>query len=351
MNILGFPFGELEEIYKSCSIESFEFYGKNVLLIGGSGFLGSAIKAYLVFLNQFKFKKPCEIVSLDKYVGRNKPIEQNLLNLKHLEKDIVEGFTEDFFFGQKIDYIINCSGNASPQNYVAHSLETISVSVDGTRNVLDLAKQHGSKVLNFSSSEVLGTPVDKDVPTGEGVFASIHPFNQRACYDSSKLMLETLSWIYKTQENVDVKLVRLFNCVGRFRQDDYRVFPNFISQALKGEDIKVFAPGTQTRTFSYYTDVISGCLKVLTRGESILYHIGNNQNEISMFNFAKLIEKECGKNNIVKLVTTPSSYTFEPKRRCPDISLAINELGYSPKIDVQEMVRRIVEWAKVSYIY
>ena len=122
--------------------------------------------------------------------------------------------------------------------------------------------------------------------------------DKRSCYDVTKMYIETISYIFKDQFNVDCKIVRPFNVIGYFRQDDKRVIPNFISNCLKGEKMRIYAPGDQTRTFCWYGDFLSGCIQVLTEGKDILYHIGNPSNEISMIDLAKMVEKTCGKKNM-----------------------------------------------------
>ncbi len=351
MEINNYPILELEEIHQATKVEAEEFNGKTVLILGGSGFIGSALKAYFLFLNRHVLIHPMTIISVDNYIGRARPIEINEPNLIHIEHDLVLPI-EDKLPHTKLDYIINASGNASPSNYAVHSLETIDISVNAVRFLLRLARAHGAKILNFSSSEVLGTPPDDKVPTTEDYIPQVHTMNPRACYDVGKMMIETLSWIYKTRYQTDVKVVRLFNCVGRFRQDDFRVFPNFISAALKKQPIRVFAPGLQTRTFSYYTDVIAGCIKVLISGKDLLYHIGNSDNEITMIEFAQRIEKVSGQEGkLIQLIPTPEVYAHEPLRRCPSIEKAQKELGYNPVIDVDEMVQRIFTWAQKHYQY
>lgn len=348
--INNYPISELKEIYDNCPQESAEFEGKTILVLGGSGFIGKSINSYLLYLNKNLFSKPCKIISVDNYVGRSKPIEFQDENIKYIEHDLVLPIEDKLPQGD-LNFIINASGNASPSSYAVHSLETIDVSVNAVRNLLRLATLKNAKILNFSSSEVLGTPEDKDVPTNEEYIPRVHTMNPRACYDVGKMMIETLSWIYKEKSKTQVKVVRLFNCIGRMRQDDFRVLPNFLSACYKNEKIKVFAPGDQTRTFSYYTDVIAGCIKVLVKGESLLYHIGNPYNEISIKDFALLVQDITGKKDLVQIVETPITYIHEPKRRCPSIEKASKELGYNPKIDVKEMVQRVHKWAVVNYKY
>jgi nucleoside-diphosphate-sugar epimerase len=285
-------------------------------------------------------------MSIDNFIGRTSDHDIHNENLVEIQRNIV---TESLPNKIKFDYIINASGCASPNLYERFPKETMHVSSIGVEKVLELAKEHGAKIINFSSSEVLGTPSPENIPTGEGVIPQILSDTKRSPYDVGKLYLESLSSVYRENDGVDVKVVRLFNCIGYFRKDDFRVIPNFLGSVLDGQKMKVFLPSTQTRTFSFYTDVIVGILLVLTKGSDFLYHIGSPDNEINILDLAKKIEKVVGKTDLIELVETPEVYRTEPTRRCPDTSKITKELGYNPKVNLDEMLERIYEWAKSNY--
>lgn len=348
------PISDFAEIAENLKNYNYNFEGKTVLLLGGSGFLGTMAKLYFLYLNDYILTDKCKIVSIDNYIGREKPKEIEDPNLFHLEFDL----TRSVYFQlknngiSKIDFILNFTGNASPSGpsgYEKNPVETMDISYIGTKHVLEMATLEEASLLNCSSSEVLGTPDEKDIPTSEEVVPKIHTMNKRSPYDVFKAGLETLSWVYKTKYGTNVKVVRLFNCVGYFNQKDGRVIPNFISKAIKGEKLPLFAPGTQTRTFSFFTDVLTGIILVLLNGKDFLYHIGNPNNEISMLDLAKLVEKTSGKTNLVEIVPTPEVFLHEPKRRCPSIEKAKREIGFEPKVDLEEMLRRIYTWAEKTY--
>ena len=345
-NINNIPESELKEIHDNILSESVEFNGATILLLGASGFLGSYFKAFFLYLNKYVLNKPCFIICVDNYIGRNKPKEIEDNNLLNLDHDLITPLglkLADY----KISHIINTSGCASPALYARFPLETMRVSTIAVDHLLELAFQHKAKILNFSSSEVLQDP--DEIPTTENQIPKVHSTNIRSPYDTTKVYLETSSWVFKTKYKVDAKVVRLFNCIGRMRQDDFRVFPNFISSILKGEKINVFSPGTQTRTFAWVSDVISGCLKVLVNGRDLIYHIGNPDSEISMVDLAYLMEKICGKSGLVNVIPTNDIYKHEPQRRCPSIEKARKELNYHPKVGLEEMIKRFYKFAQENY--
>jgi UDP-glucuronate decarboxylase len=137
--------------------------------------------------------------------------------------------------------------------------------------------------------------------------------------------------------------------IGYFNKDDFRVIPNFFKKILAGDKIEVYEPGTQTRTFCFYSDFIIGTLLVLLKGKDILYHVGNSDNEISMIDLANKVAKICNKPELVSLVRTPLVYKTEPKRRCPSIAKVHQELGYSPQVNIDQMLYKIYQWCKATY--
>lgn len=339
-------------IVSELSEELFQLNGKTVLLLGGSGFLGTSFKRFILFLNEYVplFQlTPCRIISVDNYIKGTisfgeEPVNINLINLYH---DITVPIDEKLH-GYQIDYIINASGNASPTQYLKYPYETISVSFNGVRNILEFAQKIKAKVLSFSSSEVLGTPPNEEIPTPEESPCRLTTLNHRASYDVSKAMIETLSFLAR-EAGTDCKVIRPFNVIGYFNKNDYRVIPNFFKKIKNGNKIEVFSPGTQTRTFCFYSDFIIGCFKVLLNSKDILYHIGNSDNEISMLDLAKKIAKLYRRDNLVSLIETPTVYKTEPLRRCPNIKKAKIELGYSPNIGLDLMLNKIKKYVDLNY--
>lgn len=326
------------------------FAGKTILLTGGSGFLGNLYKLFFLYCNNNQYIFPsCKVISIDNYIKGHTTLNDEI---KH---DCLLSINHDLTtpLGWKldgdVDFIINCAGNASPQNYLTYPYETMQISTIGTDLLLQLALNKNAKILNFSSSEVLGTPPDNEIPTSEESIARINSMDKRSPYDVTKLYIETISKVYKDKKGLDCKVIRPFNIIGRVHKNDYRVIPNYLSKILNNEKIQVYKPGTQTRTFCYYSDFITGSLLVLLNGKDLLYHIGNPYNEISMYDLALKIQKIAGKEDLVSLVDTPEVYKLEPKRRCPSIKKAQDELGYNPKIDLDTMLFRIHDWAIENY--
>jgi UDP-glucuronate decarboxylase len=342
---------DFEYIYQE--IPAYFLFGKTILLLGGSGFLGSSFKNFFLFLNQKRIANdftPITVISVDNYIKGTKTLndettDPNLITINH-DLTTPLGFKLP---SRKIDFIINCSGNASPANYEKYPLETMDISTIGTRHILELAYHLKCPVLNFSSSEVLGTPEAHEIPTAEEVIPKIHSLNKRAPYDVTKLYIETASWVFKNKYGVDAKVIRPFNVIGYFNKNDFRVIPNYLKRVFNNQPIEVFAPGTQTRTFCFYSDFIIGAIKVLLRGKDVIYHIGNSENEISMIDLARKVAALENKPELVQLVETPEVYKHEPIRRCPSIEKARKELGYNPKVDLDTMLSKIHRWAKEDY--
>lgn len=341
---MNIPISDFKEIEASLGQENInKLLNKTVLITGGSGFLGSLFTRFLLYLNNKYYFQNNEadsisIISVDNFIGRDK--EGPILNpaIKYVDFDLTKPLNRELI-GNNIDLIISCVGNASPNAYNRFPKQTIDISVAGTVHLLELAKEYKAKILCFSSSEVLSWP--QNIPTPETDLPCASTTSRRSCYDISKQMLETLCYIYKNEDNVDVKVVRLFNAIGYITRNDYRVIPNFMTKVIHGQPIEFFAPGTQTRTFSFWTDVIAGCFLVLLNGENFLYHIGMDKEEISVKDLAYKIARLVNREDLVKMVATPELYKTEPQRRCPNIDKARNELGYNPKVSLDEALRRI----------
>ena len=339
---------DFKEVYNKTQEETYDFEGKTILVCGGAGFLGSLYVKYFLYLNENVLTDKCRIISLDNFLGRDKTTQPEDPYLTNLDHDLIMPLDLKLH-NKQIDFIINCSGCASPYFYERFPLETMDVSTIGTRNVLTLALKHNARVMNFSSSEVLGTPPAEFIPTKEDYTPTALTLDKRSCYDVTKMYIETLSYVFRDQFNLDCKIIRPFNVVGYFRQDDKRVMPNFISKCLREEPINVYAPGDQTRAFCWYGDFLAGSIKVLTKGKDILYHIGNPENEIPMLDLANRVASIAGKKDLVRIIQPPIVYENEPKRRCPSVDKIKNELGYECTVGLDQSIKRMWEWAKDNY--
>ncbi|MDP3735392.1 MAG: NAD-dependent epimerase/dehydratase family protein [bacterium] len=322
--------------------------GKTVLITGGGGFLGRYLVATLVALNRERFERPCSIVVLDNYITgvANNPLFDFSAypEVRVLEHDV------RFPLPEKLSaaYIIHAAGLASPVYYRKFPVETIEVAVNGTKHLLEFARERGIEgMLYFSSSEIYGDPVPEFVPTPEHYWGRVSAVGPRACYDESKRLGETLCSIYHEYYRVPVSTVRPFNVYGPgMRADDYRVIPTFSVQGLRGEPLTVHDHGRQTRTFCYITDAVHGFLKVLVagkRGEA--YNVGHDREEITMRELAELMSGMLPERPEVRLVSYPDAYPAgEPQRRCPDLTKSRRDLGYSPAIDLRTGLARTLSY-------
>ena len=304
--------------------------GKRILITGGAGFIGSHLCENL--LN----KTEDFIICLDNfYTGRKENIERFLKNprFKLLEHDIVNPLTE------KVDEIYNLACPASPIHYQNNPVKTLKTSVLGIINMLELAKANNAKLLQASTSEVYGNPLLQT----ETYWGNVNPIGIRSCYDEGKRCAETLIMDYRRMYNLNVKIVRIFNTFGeRMAVDDGRVVSNFINQAIKGDDITVYGDGAQTRSFCYVSDLIDGIVKMMNSDDNFVGPINlGNPTEKTVLELA---------NMIVEMTKSDSKIVFkelpldDPIKRNPDISLAKNVLGWTPKIDIQKGLENTISY-------
>jgi len=321
--------------------------GKTLLITGGAGFLGNYFIGVIDYLNKNVLEKPCRIISIDNFITGVRYRIQEGPNFKAIKHDIKNQLKID----EPIDFIIHAAGIASPKFYRKFKIETIDVATLGTKNMLELAKEKGVKsVLFFSSSEIYGDPDPKFVPTPETYVGRVSCTGPRSNYDESKRLGETLCVAYFEEHNIPVKVVRPFNIYGPgMRLDDYRVIPNFTSNAFQGKPIPIYGQGNHTRTFCYITDGIIGFLKVLLsdyNGE--VFNVGNDNDEITVEDLAKIVaEIFDSKIGIEKTHGPTDAYaSADPKRRCPDLTKIKTKLDYQPKVDLKTGIKRFIEWAE-----
>jgi UDP-glucuronate decarboxylase len=327
--------------------------GKTLLITGASGFLGVWFAGFLNFLNEHKVTDKIRIICVDNNISGDSQKLNHFKTVEVYEMDIIDGFLKELPFEGSVDYIINAAGIASPRVYQRYPVETMDVSYIGTKNILNFALENQvESVLCFSSSEVYGTPDELHIPTTEDYLGSVPTMSNRSCYDIGKKIIETVSYVYFKKHNIPVKVVRPFNVYGpNMYENDHRVLSNSIARILKDEPITIYGDGEQSRTFCYITDAIKGFMRVLLKGRSgEVYNIGNSNPETSMIDFASILYKVANKSNISKLIPYPPYYPDdEPRRRCPDISKATEELGYTPTVELEVGFKRMYEWAKDNY--
>lgn len=307
---------------------------KRILVTGGAGFVGSHLCKRLL-------EEGNEVICLDNYFTGNKNNILELLNNPFFEL-VRHDITEPYF--AEVDEIYNLACPASPVHYQYNPIKTIKTSVMGAINVLGLAKRVGAKVLQASTSEVYGDPHVH--PQTESYWGNVNPIGLRSCYDEGKRCAETLFMDYHLQNDVAIKIIRIFNTYGpNMNPNDGRVVSNFIVQALKGEDITIFGDGTQTRSFQYVDDLVEGMIRMMNSEKSFLGPVNlGNPNEFTMLELAEKVIQLTGSNSKIIFMSLPQD---DPKQRQPDISLAKQELdNWEPNIQLEEGLIKVIEYFK-----
>lgn len=326
-----------------------DFEGKEVLISGASGFLGSWFIAVFCYLNEHYFKKPVTVFAVDTYIAadkRNAIIEVKDQNVIYRKDDISTMQLEGI-----VDYVIHAAGIASPIHYRKYPIETIDGMVLGMRNILNFAVKNAplKSILAFSSSEIYGNPIPEMVPTPETYYGNVSPNGPRSCYDESKRMIEAMCASYYRIHNVPVKIVRPFNVYGPgMRVTDDRVAPKFVFAMLKGTPITVHIPGEQTRTLCYITDAMVGFFKTLLIGKNgEVYNIGRDDEELSMHELALKMKVWFKSKSEIEKIEMPTEYPADQaQRRCPDIKKARTELNYYPEVSLHDGISNLYKWGE-----
>lgn len=301
-----------------------------ILVTGGAGFLGSHLCERLV-------KEGHDVICLDNYFTGSKENIEHLMDFRNFEL-MRHDITFPVFL--EVDQIYNLACPASPIHYQYNAVKTIKTSVMGAINVLGLAKRVKARVLQASTSEVYGDPTVH--PQVESYWGNVNPIGLRSCYDEGKRVAETLFFDYHRMNNVDIRVMRIFNTYGpRMNPNDGRVISNFIVQALKNEDITIYGDGNQTRSFCYVDDLIEGMVRFMNCNDFLgPVNIGNP----SEFTIRELAEKVINftgsKSQIIKCQLPPD----DPRQRQPDISLAKERLGWQPAIPVDEGLEKTIDY-------
>jgi UDP-glucuronate decarboxylase len=303
-----------------------------ILVTGGAGFLGSHLCERLLGQGH-------EVICLDNFfTGRKKNIIK-LLDCKSFElirHDVIDPFKVE------VDQIYNLACPASPVHYQYNPIKTNKTSIIGAINCLGLAKRINARILQASTSEIYGDP--KAHPQEESYWGNVNPIGLRSCYDEGKRCAETLFFDYHRQNNVDIRVMRIFNTYGpNMHPKDGRVVSNFIVQALMGNDITVFGEGTQTRSFCYVDDLISGMISLMnTEGVHQPVNIGNPV-EFTIMKLAEIVLNKIDSSSKIIKKTLPSD---DPTQRKPDITLAKNLLNWEPKILLAEGLDKTINYFK-----
>jgi len=302
-----------------------------VLVTGGAGFLGSHLCERL--LNEGN-----EVVCLDNYFTGQK---QNVVHL--LKNPFFELVRHDVTlpFHIEVDQIYNLACPASPIHYQYNPIKTVKTSVMGAINMLGLAKRIRARILQASTSEVYGDP--EVHPQVETYWGHVNPIGIRSCYDEGKRIAETLFVNYHQQNNVRIKIIRIFNTYGpRMHPSDGRVVSNFIVQALKGEDITIYGDGSQSRSFCYVDDLLEGMIRLMNSREDFTGPVNiGNPNEFTMLELAEKVIKLTGTKSKIIYMPLPAD---DPTQRQPNISLAKKELGWEPKVMLEEGLIKTIDY-------
>jgi dTDP-glucose 4,6-dehydratase len=305
---------------------------RRALITGGAGFLGSHLADGLLA------------------DGWNVVVVDNLLtgrpaNLAHLSREprfefIEKDICQPFDVG-KIEYVFHFASPASPEDYHAHGIETLQVGSIGTFHALEVARKYGARYLVSSTSECYGDPLEH--PQKETYWGHVNPVGPRSVYDEAKRFTEAATVAYRRYHNVDVRIARIFNTYGpRMQIRDGRVVPNFMRQALTGQDLTVYGNGNQTRSFCYVSDEIEGFLRLAKSDEHMPVNIGN-PNEFTILECGQVVLKITGSKSRIRHEPLPQD---DPRQRCPDITKARELLGWEPKIDLETGLRLSLDYFK-----
>lgn len=302
---------------------------KRIVVTGGAGFVGSHLVDRLMKMGH-------EVIVLDNFfTGRRENVEQWIghRNFRLVDHDVVNPFMVE------ADQIYHLACPASPPHYQYNPIKTIKTSVEGTLNMLGLAKRLRARILLASTSEVYGDP--EEHPQKETYFGNVNTIGPRACYDEGKRVAETMMYSYQRQENVDVRVARIFNTFGpRMHPNDGRVVSNFIIQALQKKPITIYGHGQQTRSFQFVDDLVDGLIALMESGYSLPVNLGNPE-EYTISQFAEVIRDLVDKEAPIEHLAGTED---DPRKRKPDISLAKEKLNWEPKVDVKVGLMKTIEY-------
>jgi dTDP-glucose 4,6-dehydratase len=301
-----------------------------IVITGGAGFIGSHLCER--FLGEGD-----AVICIDNFLTGSPDNIAHLLGsprFTFIEQDV----TNYLYVKGPVDAILHFASPASPIDYLDLPIQTLKVGSLGTHKALGLAKEKGARFLLASTSEVYGDPLVH--PQSEDYWGNVNPIGPRGVYDEAKRFAEALTMAYHRTHRVDTRIVRIFNTFGeRMRQEDGRVVPNFVAQALRGEDLTVYGDGSQTRSFCYISDLVEGIVRLLRSDVTEPVNVGNPR-ELSILEFAKLISRLSGMWCGIKFLPLPVD---DPKVRQPDITRARTLLGWEPQVDLEEGLTRTLE--------
>lgn len=302
------------------------------LVTGGAGFLGSHLCEYLL-------NKGHEVICMDNLITGSK---QNISNIQNAAFHFVNHNVSEFInIDGNLDYILHFASPASPIDYLELPIQTLKVGALGTHNALGLAKAKNAVFLLASTSEVYGDPLIHPQP--EEYWGNVNPIGPRGVYDEAKRFAEAITMAYHRTHDINTKIVRIFNTYGpRMRIKDGRAIPNFLKQALTGEDLTIYGNGSQTRSFCFVTDLVEGIFRLLISEQHKPVNIGN-PNEMTIRQMADKILQATQSNSRIVNVPLPED---DPKTRQPNITLAKEILNWEPKVSLDEGLKSTLEYFK-----
>ena len=306
---------------------------KRILVSGGAGFIGSHLCTRLV-------NEGHDVICLDNFFTGSKDNIKHLMGNHHFE---VVRHDVTYPYSAEVDEIYNLACPASPIHYQHDPIQTAKTSVMGAINMLGLAMRLDAKILQASTSEVYGDAIIHPQP--ESYWGNVNPVGYRSCYDEGKRCAETLFMDYYRQNQTRIKIIRIFNTYGpRMLPNDGRVVSNFIIQALNNEDITIYGDGKQTRSFQYIDDLIEGMVRMMDTEDDFTGPINiGNPNEFPVLELAERVIRMTGSTS--KIVFKPLP-TDDPKQRQPDIKLAKEKLGWQPTVELEDGLKRMIEYFK-----
>ena len=306
----------------------------NILLTGGSGFIGSHLSNEL--LKDGKNK----LIIVDNLLTGNLENIQNLLDSKNvtfIQHDVQDHIEID----EKLDYVLHLASAASPVAYTENPINTLKAGSLGTINTLGLARKHKAEYFLASTSEVYGDPLIS--PQNEEYWGNVNPNGERSMYDEAKRFAEAATATYARSYNLKTKIIRIFNTYGPNMQlSDGRVVTNLIVQALNNEDLTIYGDGTQTRSFSYVSDTVAGIIAMMNSRYYEVFNIGNPY-EITVEELAETILELTDSKSKIMYKPLPND---DPKQRKPDITKAKDKLNWEPKVDLETGLTSTIDWIK-----
>ncbi len=344
----------MENFYNLSAVKSIlgkdakKLSGKTILWTGTSGFLGQWVIRVVKYLNESVLEVPCKLLAFDMLIPNKTQLEKfTNCGIHFYSHDLTKKLPIP---NEKVDFVVHMAGIASPTHYKIRPLETIDVALEGVRSTLEISKINNSKFLFTSSSEVYQTATI--IPTPESYIGSIASNNERSCYDVSKLMAENYVYVYSRNYGVDACSIRIFNSFGPgISENDSRILPRIASAAKSGKVLKIYRLKTlPKRTYCPTANTVGGIFKALLNGKkSEIYNIGMSKPEISVDKLIEIVNKTVNLKIQYEFVEPTSVYIDEPLRRCPDITKAVNEIGYFPKLTLEKGIEDFFGWTELVY--